>query len=509
MKKLKKDYERCAGILLHPTSLPSKFGIGDLGKEAFEFIDYLKSEGQTIWQVLPLNPVDFDYSPYKSPSAFAGNPMIISPEVLVTDGLLTEDDIKLPEKPFRENKIEFKRAWEFKTSLLKKAFQNFKAKLSSDENLKADFENFCQKESYWIEDYAMFATIKDKINAAYWVEWEDKIKKRDAATLKKLRQDLADDILYVEFEQYIFSLQWQKVHKYANENGIKIFGDMPIFVSEDSTDVWANPELFQLKDNGLPEKISGSPPDEFSEVGQIWGNPQYNWDIMKAQDYKWWKLRFKKIFDFVDIVRVDHFRGFEAYWEIDGNSKSALIGKWIKGPGKDFFDAIKNEIGEEKQLVAEDLGTITYEVRNLRKECGFLGMNILQFKIQKFIEIDQLEYVAPKDTISYTGTHDNNTVVGWFTEELNDEMKIKVAGFLNAEPNSPEDVCTKVIEAAYASESYWAIVAMQDVLKLGGSFRMAKPGTVGNNKWGWQLTADYLSKVEHGQLKALCNKYSR
>ena len=351
-------YERRAGILLHPTSLPSKFGIGDLGKEAFEFVDYLKSEGQTIWQILPLNPVGYGYSPYQSPSAFAGNPMIISPADLVECGFLTEDDIKLPATPFRENRIEFERAWEFKTSLLKKAFKNFKTKLSSDKNLKADFENFCEKESYWLEDYALFAAIKDKNNGAYWVEWNDKIKKRDAATLKKLRQDLADDILYIDFEQYIFDVQWKKLRNYANENGVQIMGDMPIFVSADSADVWANPELFQLKEDGRPSKVAGNPPDYFSKTGQLWGNPHYNWDAMKAKKFHWWKLRFKKLFELVDIVRIDHFSGFDSDWSIDGDAPTAVDGEWIQVPGKDLFKDLKKEFGGNKPMVAEYLSFI-------------------------------------------------------------------------------------------------------------------------------------------------------
>lgn len=503
----KKNYDRRAGILLHPTSLPSKFGIGDLGKEAFEFIDYLKAAGQTIWQMLPLNPVGFGYSPYQSPSAFAGNPMLISPADLVSRGFLSEDDIKVPAQPFKASTVEFERVWSFKSALLKKAFINFKAKLSTDENLKAFFEKFRADESYWLEDYALFAALKVKNNNSYWVEWEEKIKNRDAETLEKLRKDLADEILYVEFEQYIFSVQWQKLHAYANERGIQIFGDMPIFVSADSADVWANPKLFQLLETGRPEKVAGVPPDYFSATGQLWGNPQYDWDAMKAENYRWWKLRFKKLYNLVDIVRIDHFRGFEAYWSVDGDAENAIKGEWIKGPGKPFFDVIKKEFGDAAQIVAEDLGIITDEVEQLRQDCGFPGMKILHFELH-FNEDGRIGFVAPENSLTYTGTHDNNTTVGWFMEDVDNLSKPTIAALLGADARRPDDVCQKLIEFAYASDSRFAIIPMQDVLKLDSRSRMNTPGTVGTN-WAWQLKPDYQLEAEAGKLKALCNKYLR
>ena len=503
----KKNYDRRAGILLHPTSLPSKYGIGDLGKEAFEFIDYLKAAGQSIWQILPLNPVGFGYSPYQSPSAFGGNPMIISPADLAERGFLTEDDIKVPAKPFKAYTVEFERVWSFKSALLKKAFRNFKEKLSTDENLKMFFEKFCADESYWLEDYSLFAALKQKNNDSYWIEWDEKIKERDAATLEKLRKDLADEILYVKFEQYIFSVQWQKLHAYANERGIQILGDMPIFVSADSADAWANQKLFQLTETGRPEKVAGVPPDYFSATGQLWGNPQYDWDEMKAENYRWWKLRFKKLYALVDIVRIDHFRGFESYWSVDGDAENAIKGEWIKGPGKPFFDVIKKEFGDSAQIVAEDLGIITDEVEELRQACGFPGMKILHFELH-FNEDGRIGFVAPENSLTYTGTHDNNTTVGWFMEDVDNLSKPTIAALIGADVRRPDDVCQKMIEFAYASNSRYAIVPMQDVLKLDSRSRMNTPGTVGTN-WGWQLKPDYQLEAEAGKLKALCNKYLR
>ena len=503
----KKNYDRRAGILLHPTSLPSKFGIGDLGREAFNFVDYLKAAGQSIWQILPLNPVGFGYSPYQSPSAFAGNPMLISPEDLAEKGFLTEDDIKVPVQPFKASTVEFERVWSFKSRLLRKAFINFKEKLATDETLKNFFEKFRADESYWLEDYALFAAIKKQNNNGYWIEWKEDIKQRDAKTLENLREKLADEIFYFEFEQYIFSTQWQKLHAYAHERGIQILGDMPIFVSADSADVWANPKLFKLLESGRPEKVAGVPPDYFSATGQLWGNPQYDWDEMKAENYSWWKLRFKKLYNLVDIVRIDHFRGFESYWSVDGDAENAIKGEWLKGPGKPFFDVIKKEFGDSAQIVAEDLGIITDEVEYLRQACGFPGMKILHFELH-FNEDGRIGFVAPENSLTYTGTHDNNTTVGWFMEDVDNLSKPTIAALLGADPRRPDDVCQKLIEFAYASDSRYAIIPMQDVLKLDSRARMNTPGTVGTN-WGWQLKADYQLEAEAGKLKALCNKYLR
>ena len=504
---LKKNYDRRAGILLHPTSLPSKYGIGDMGKEAFEFIDYLKAAGQSIWQILPLNPVGFGYSPYQSPSAFGGNPMLISLDDLISRGFLREGDINIPKTPSKASTVEFERVISLKNSALKIAFKNFQEKLLIDSELKTEFEKFCAKEKYWLEDYALFAAIKKQNNDAYWIEWDENIKQRDEKTLAALREKLADEIMYVEFEQYIFDSQWQKLHAYARERGIEILGDMPIFVSADSADVWANKKLFQLTEKGRPEKVAGVPPDYFSPTGQLWGNPQYDWDEMKAEDYTWWKLRFKKLYQLVDIIRIDHFRGFEAYWSVDGDAENAINGEWIKGPGKPFFDVIKKEFGDGAKIVAEDLGFITDEVEQLRQDCGFPGMKILQFELH-FNEDGRIGFVAPENSLAYTGTHDNNTTVGWFMEDVDNLSKPTIAALLGADARRPDDVCQKLIEFAYASDSRFAIIPMQDVLKLDSRSRMNTPGTVGTN-WGWRLKPDYQLDADAGRLKALCKKYLR
>ena len=500
-----KHYDRRAGILLHPTSLPSKYGIGDLGKEAFEFVDFLKSAGQTIWQILPLNPVGFGYSPYQSPSAFACNPMLISLDKLVEEGLLQESDIEVT-KPFKTSHVEFERVIKLKSAALKKAFINFKARLESDEGLKADFEKFRAENSFWLEDYALFTALKIKNDDSEWTEWDEDIKKREPEALKKVAATLTEEILYTEFEQYVFNVQWQQLHDYARERGVQIFGDMPIFVAGDSADVWANQKLFQLDKDGKAEKVAGVPPDYFSPTGQLWGNPQYDWDAMEEENYHWWTLRFKQIYKMIDIVRIDHFRGFEAYWSVDGDAENAMKGEWVKGPGKPFFDVVKKELGD-MQIVAEDLGFITNEVEELRQECGFPGMKILQFELA-FNEDGRIGFMAPENSIAYTGTHDNNTVVGWFMEDVDNLSKATIAALLGADVRRPDDVCQKLIEFAYASDSRFAILPMQDVLKLDSKSRMNTPGTVGTN-WGWRLKPDYKLEAEAGKLKALCQKYLR
>ncbi|MCR5834328.1 MAG: 4-alpha-glucanotransferase [Selenomonadaceae bacterium] len=500
------NYDRRAGILLHPTCLPSKYGIGDLGKEAFDFVDYLKSAGQSIWQILPLNPVGFGYSPYQSPSAFAGNPMLISIDSLIEFGLLEEDDVKVPAKLAKNKSVDFEAVEKLKDAALAKAFENFKERLTNDAVLAYDFKTFCENQSYWLDDYALFDAIKQKNDDTYWVEWDAKIKQRDKKVLTALRKELADGILFTQFEQFVFNEQWKKLHKYALDRGIEIMGDMPIFVSADSADAWANQSEFMLDKDGHPEQVAGVPPDYFSATGQLWGNPQYNWKVMAANKYKWWKLRFKRIFEMVDIVRVDHFRAFESYWAIPGDAKTAMEGEWIKGPGLNFFTEIHKEIGDA-QIVAEDLGIITDAVDALRQDCGFPGMKVLHFSLN-YNEDGRIGFVAPENSITYTGTHDNNTTVGWFMEDIDNDSKATIAALIDADVRRPDDVCKKLIEFAYASNSRFTIIPMQDILRLDSHNRMNTPGTVGTN-WGWRLKPDYATEAIAPQLKALCNKYLR
>ena len=500
------NYDRRAGILLHPTSLPSRYGIGDLGKEAFEFIDYLKAAGQSIWQILPLNPVGNGHSPYQSPSAFACTSMLISLDDLVERGLLEKADVADFKPSKNDTLIDFDNVIPFKKDRCKKAFKTFNEKGSQE--LKRQFEEFCKKEAYWLDDYATFLAIKQDNRGKEWTEWEDEIKQREENVLAKVKEKLAEPIAYEKFLQFIFEIQWEKLHNYAKERGIDILGDMPIFVSTDSADAWANQSLFQLNKDGTPYKVAGVPPDYFSATGQLWGNPQYDWKAMKETNYSWWKLRFKRLFELVDIVRIDHFRGFEAYWEVDAKEKTAINGKWVKGPGKPFFDELEKEFGNiSKKIIAEDLGVITNEVEALRQDCGFPGMKILHFELG-LNEGDRVGFIPPENSIVYTGTHDNNTTVGWFLEDVDDDSKNNIAELLGADVRKPDDVCQKLIEFAYASYSRFAILPMQDVLKLDSRSRMNTPGTVGTN-WKWRLKPDYQLEADADKLKALCDEYKR
>ena len=492
-------YARAAGILLHPTSLPSKYGIGDFGREAYEFIDFLADAGQKVWQILPLNPVGYGYSPYQSPSAFAGNPMLISLDKLIVDGWLTAQEAKLP---FADSStsIDFERVWAFKEKCLRHAWQAFRMQPPSD------YAVFCEQEAGWLEDYALFKASKADAGGAAWMDWSPVLKRRDEAALAAQRIRLASEMDFVKFQQYIFARQWQELHAYAKSRQIRIMGDMPLFISQDSADVWAHQELFELEGSGRAASVAGVPPDYFSKTGQLWGNPQYRWLAMKAEHYAWWIQRFRKLFSLVDVVRIDHFRGFESYWEIDGHAQTAENGRWVKGPGKAFFDAVEQALGR-LPIVAEDLGVITDEVESLRDACGFPGMKVLQFELG-FNSAHRIGLAAPENSIVYTGTHDNNTAAGWYAEDIDGEQQTAVAMLLGADRTKPAEVCARLVEYAYASSARMAIIPMQDVLGLNSGNRMNLPGTVGKN-WGWRLRPHAFAPGAAGWLHGLVRKYQR
>ncbi|BEU87281.1 bifunctional glycogen debranching protein GlgX/4-alpha-glucanotransferase [Selenomonas sp. TAMA-11512] len=493
-------YERKAGILLHPTSLPSPYGIGDLGGSAYSFVDFLQEAGQKVWQILPLNPVGFGYSPYQSPSAFAGNPMLISLDQLVDTGLLLRRDVKQPNDTSTAF-IDYERVWSFKRKQLRKAFEAFKK-----QGFSAEYKAFTAKEDYWLEDYALFEAIKEDSSDRAWYEWEDGLKRRQPEELRKIRERLADEADFHKFLQYHFHRQWRRLKEYAKERGIKIMGDMPIFVSHDSVDVWTHQHLFKLNPDGTAKTVAGVPPDYFSATGQLWGNPQYDWTAMKKDGYAWWKSRFKKLAEQVDIIRIDHFRGFESYWEVDAKAKTAVNGSWVKGPGKPFFDEMKAALGN-LEIVAEDLGVITDAVEKLRDDCGFPGMKVLHFSL--FLnDKKRIGFRAPENSVIYTGTHDNNTTVGWFLEDLDLETQAAVAELLGVNKEKPKDVAHALIEFAYASESRLAIIPMQDVRKMSSRSRMNLPGTVGVN-WRWCLKDESHREEDAKFLRELAEKYER
>ncbi len=479
------NYKRSAGILLHPTSLPGKFGIGDLGINAYKFIDFMKESGQKLWQVFPLGPTGYGDSPYQSFSAFAGNPMLISPEELKKEGYLNEADLSdLPE--FEPHNIEFGKVIEFKTALLKKAFSNSVATGIVD---KDNYDKFCYENAEWLDDYALFMAGKEYHEGVLWTEWTASLAFREKDKLDMWRSKLEELISYQKFIQFQFYKQWNALRKYANENGISIIGDMPIFIAYDSADLWANKEQFTVDNKGKLETVAGVPPDYFSPTGQLWGNPLYRWDEMKKDNFAWWKKRFKKLMELVDIIRIDHFRGFEAFWEIPGDAPNAVKGKWVKAPGDELFTEIKNTFGD-LPILAEDLGVITDEVRELRDKFGFPGMKILQFAFGPNGDKNFLPHNYSRNSVVYTGTHDNDTTKSFFDIASEEDIELFewTQDYLNY---YGAEIVFPLIKEAYKSVANFVIIPMQDILNLGNQARMNFPGKLGGN-WAWRFSWDQI-----------------
>jgi 4-alpha-glucanotransferase len=496
------EFERSAGILLHPTSLPGKFGIGDMGPEAYNFIDFLESAGQKLWQVLPLGPTGYGDSPYQCFSAFAGNPLLISPEILKQDGFLHDDDLnEIP--AHNPHQIDYGEIIHYKKKLLNIAFENYKRNNNGMEAALNDFVNHNQD---WIEDYAFFMAAKDFHDGKLWTEWDKALVRREPNALNEWKEKLADRIYYYKFVQFNFLKQWTNLKEYANKKGIKIIGDMPIFIAYDSADLWANKELFTVDKDGKLETVAGVPPDYFSETGQLWGNPLYRWDKMKADDFLWWRKRMAQALTMVDIIRIDHFRGFEAYWEIPGGAKTAIKGRWVKAPGKELFNSIKKHLGT-LPIIAEDLGVITPEVEELRDYFEFPGMKILQFAFGKDMESKFLPHRYPQNCVVFTGSHDNNTTRGFFGKEKNNKNDIyqHAQKYLNY---YGDDMSFALIRVAYASVADIVIIPMQDILNLGGEARMNFPSKLGGN-WTWRFTWDQVSKNIPDVYKELSVLYER
>lgn len=498
------QFERSAGILLHPTSLPGKYGIGDLGSEAYKFVDFLKEAGQTLWQTFPLGPTGYGDSPYQCFSAFAGNPLIVSPDKLMNDGFLSIDDLKnLPQFDLR--KIDYGKVIEFKKSLLKKAYQNFK---SNSRNIENEFEKFSNSQKKWLEDFAIFMACKDHHNGAAWNNWEKGLVQRDEKVLAEWKKKLADEIEYHKFVQFIFFRQWNSLRKYANEKGIKIIGDMPIFIAYDSSDLWSNKNLFTVDDEGNLTFVAGVPPDYFSKTGQLWGNPLYKWDEMEKDDFLWWRERFSSLFELVDIVRIDHFRGFEAFWKIPGGEKTAINGKWVKAPGDKLFSTLKKYLGD-LPILAEDLGVITPPVEALRDKFRFPGMKVLQFAFGTKMETKFLPHNFVPNCVVYTGTHDNDTTRAYFEKEKSNKGKNDIYEHAQIYLNYfGDDILSKLIRVAYASVANIVIIPMQDILKLGTEARMNFPSTTGGN-WNWRFTWDQIDENLSKHYFGLTQLYER
>ena len=499
-------FERSSGILLHPTSFPGKYGIGTLGKEAFSFIDFLKKSHQKLWQIFPLGPTGYGDSPYQSFSSFAGNPYLIDFDLLIKDGLLTEDDLKNVNFGDNEEYIDYGAIYNEKFPLLKKAYGNFK---NADHDLEREyteelFDKFKQENISWLDDYTLFISLKNHFNGLPWNEWPEDIRSRDEAAISKYTIALKDEIDYQKFIQYLFFTQWLNVKRYANENGIKVIGDIPIFVAADSADTWANLDIFLFDKDLKPVKVAGVPPDYFSATGQLWGNPLYDWDKLKETGYKWWIERVRANLSLCDIIRIDHFRGFESYWAVPFGDKTAENGKWVEGPKMDLFNAIKDELGE-LPIIAEDLGNLTQGVIDLREATGFPGMKILGFAFDSGEENDYLPHTYTRNCVVYTGTHDNDTLKGWFDKAKPEDREFAM-NYLNSRNES--EIHWDAIRGAWSSVADIALVPIQDFLGLGSEARINTPGVASGN-WQWRLKPQVLTDELAEKIAKLTRIYSR
>ncbi|MCL1787904.1 MAG: 4-alpha-glucanotransferase [Defluviitaleaceae bacterium] len=522
--------KRASGILAHPTSFPGPYGMGDLGAGAYAFIDFLKAGGQKLWQVLPLGPTGFGDSPYQSFSSFAGNHYLISFDSLKDQGLLTVADLA-GAPAFDPRKIDYGPVITYKMAVLRRAYEKFKTAPP------APFKQFCKANKAWLDDYALFVAIKahfialrkneyespglkafgeknekfltpdqvkDYYYGATWTSWPEGLAKREKPAITAIAKELADDIDFCKFLQYEFFHQWGQVKAYANQAGIQIIGDIPIFVAQDSADVWANPELYQLDADGNPTAVAGVPPDYFSETGQLWGNPLYDWPAHKKTDYAWWCRRIGAVLSMVDIVRIDHFRGFDTYWSIPYGEATAVNGKWKKGPGKAFFDAVKKALGN-LPIIAEDLGDLTDSVHKLRDTLKLPGMRVLHFAFEPGGESVYLPHNYETNlTVVYSGTHDNDTSVGWY-QEAPEAEKDYFRRYMNV---SGEEVAWDMIRLAMSSSAIFSIVPIQDVMSLPAADRMNKPGDP-HGWWGFRYTADMLSEWQAEKLAYLAQLFYR
>ncbi len=480
-----KKRERVSGILVHPTSFPSPYGIGDLGPGAYDFIDFLERSGQHLWQILPLGPTGFGDSPYQGFSAFAGQPLLVSPDKLIDLKLLTKDDLGDMPK-WDPTRVDYGPAIEYKTSLLKKAWQAFYH--TPDKTLLEEFELFCEEEKDWLDDYTLFMACKDYHGGKCWLEWEDEIVDPTAGTKALWREKLAERIHYYSFVQFMFQKQWIELRDYAHEKDVEIIGDIPIFVALDSADVWGNKKLFQLDPTGHPISVAGVPPDYFSATGQLWGNPLYDWDYHAETSYQWWIARIRRQLTLTDYLRIDHFRGFEAYWSVPADEETAVNGKWVKGPCEDLFEAISKELGDDLPILAEDLGIITPEVEHLRDTFGFPGMKVLQFGFGDMGDHNYIpHFYTTTNCVCYTGTHDNDTTLGWYQTQPED-VRDRIRRYGNTDGNC---VSLDFIRFCMASIAKFAIFPIQDLLQLGSEARMNTPGVAMAN-WAFRYRAEDL-----------------
>lgn len=490
--------KRSSGILMHITSLPSPYGIGTLGKDAYDFVDFLERAGQKFWQLLPLGPTSYGDSPYQSFSSFAGNPYLIDLDLLVQEGLLEKEDFQAIDFGEDPEKVDYEKIYLRKLPVLKKAYEKGK------DTLAHAMDEFCKEQGNWVEDYALYMAVKNHFKMKPWMDWDDAIKKRDEKALVYYRRLLKEDMSYWIFLQYIFLKQWTALKAYANKKGIRVIGDIPIYVAEDSADAWANSEILYLDEEKKPICVAGCPPDFFSETGQLWGNPIYRWDVLEKRNYDWWIERIRGNLKLYDVIRIDHFRGFESYWEIPYGSKTAASGRWVKGPAMKLFDAVKAQLGHV-DIIAEDLGFLTEEVLQFRVDSGYPGMKVLQFAFDTREESDYLPHNYDKNCVVYTGTHDNDTIIGWMETASKTDVAFAM-DYLHL--SEDEGYHWGFIRGAWSSVGQLAIAPMQDFLGLGSRHRMNTPSTVGGN-WLWRVKKEAFTQELEDKIYQLTKRYGR
>lgn len=480
--------KRGSGILLHITSLPSSYGIGDLGPGAYRFADFLTKTAQCFWQILPVNPTCTAYgnSPYSSYSAFAGNSLLISPDLMVEDGILSKFNIK-GHSSFLNERVDYRAVTEYKKRVFQIAYEESKKKIEKEH----EFERFCAENSYWLDDYALFIALKEHFNGVVWSNWPEDLRDRERSVIKKWKEGLIERILMEKFFQYIFFKQWASLKNYCDSKNIQIIGDVPIYVNYDSSDVWANPEIFKLDREKRPIFVAGAPPGYFSSTGQLWGHAVYKWDVLKETQYSWWVERIEHNLKLFHRVRLDHFRGFVAYWEVPAAEKTAINGRWVKAPVKDFFNTLFKHF-PDLPLIAEDIGVITPDVREIMNFFGFPGMRVLLFAFEEDFPANfYLPHNHVKNCVVYTGTHDNNTIKGWFRKEASPEHRKRLFGYIGRKVPEKE-IHRELIRLAMMSVADMAIIPMQDILGLGEEARMNRPSTSEGN-WEWRLLPEQLT----------------
>jgi len=494
---------RC-GILLHITSLPSPYGIGDFGETAYKFVDFLAETRQCLWQVLPLNPTRTVYgnSPYSSHSAFAGNHIMISLDLLVQEGFLSKSDIE-GHPTFPDDRVDYEAVIAYKENILRLAFGNIQGKLEED----SEFKRFCSENAYWLDDYALFVTLKEHFQGAIWSDWHDDIKLRENDAVRYWKEKLKDMILMEKFFQHLFFKQWFLLKKYSNSKNIQIMGDIPIYVTYDSADVWCQPEFFKLNDAQKPLFVAGIPPDYFSTTGQLWGNPVYNWDTLKKTGYSWWLLRIEFNLKLFDIVRIDHFKGLVSYWEVPANDVTAVNGEWVGAPFNDFFNTLFRHFSN-LPIIAEDLGVITPEVQEIMSMFGIPGMKVLHYAFGEDLPINPyIPHNYTKNCVVYTGTHDNNTTKGWFKKEVSIEDRKRIQQYLQKEVTE-DDIHRELVRLVMMSVANMVVIPMQDILGLGEESRMNFPSTSENN-WEWRLLPEQITSELIRELTEITIIYGR